>query len=222
MTAEKFHDALTLLPLDLVAEADRARQSPRKRRRHWGHYCALAASLTVVMLCGWFINEAFHAGSKSTDTALTNEAAIQLPAPGAASGNADPADRATPEDAPPEKGELYPGIALLAPVENLPDTNSAVNTSAPPPVRLLTGPEELPEGLILSENWFDSHDLLLFHFSGFPECPQLLDIQAEENVWYFLFPASGGEIPAGKDWYLPVSVEKGLIAENAQLQVIFE
>lgn len=222
MTAEKFHDALTLLPLDLVAEADRVRQSPRKKQRHWERYCALAASLTVVILCGWFLNGALHTGSKSTDTTLTKEAAIQLPAPGAASGNADPADRVPSEEAAPETGELYPGIVLLAPVENVPDLNSAVNTQAPPAVRLLTGPEELPEGLTLSENWFDSHDLLLFHFSGFPECPQLIGIQAEETGWTFLFPASDGQITQGKDWYLPVSVEKGLIAESDQLQVIFE
>lgn len=51
MTADKLHDALTLLPSDLIAEADAVRRgkpsiTPLRR------YAAIAASLAVILFCG--------------------------------------------------------------------------------------------------------------------------------------------------------------------------
>lgn len=49
MTAEQFHDALTLLPEDLVARADRIRS--RKRTRIPWKSCAAIAACFAVLLC---------------------------------------------------------------------------------------------------------------------------------------------------------------------------
>ena len=51
MTADKFHDALTLLPSDLIAEADAVRSS-RPKVLPLRRYAAMAASLALVLLCG--------------------------------------------------------------------------------------------------------------------------------------------------------------------------
>ena len=51
MTADKFHDALTLLPSDLIAEADAVR-SRRPKVLPLRRYAAMAASLALVLLCG--------------------------------------------------------------------------------------------------------------------------------------------------------------------------
>lgn len=48
MTAEKFHDALTLLPADLIAEADQKR-SGKPRRIHWKGFTAMAACFALVL-----------------------------------------------------------------------------------------------------------------------------------------------------------------------------
>ena len=53
MTPEKFHDALTLLPADLVAEADKKR-SGKAKHIHWKSYAAAAACLSLILLGGWF------------------------------------------------------------------------------------------------------------------------------------------------------------------------
>lgn len=48
MTAEQLHDALTLLPADLVAQADKKR-SRRPRGILWKRYAAMAACLAVIL-----------------------------------------------------------------------------------------------------------------------------------------------------------------------------
>ena len=54
MTAEQLHDAIGLLPADLLAETDRARQAPPPGKTVlWKPVLAMAACLTLV-LAGWF------------------------------------------------------------------------------------------------------------------------------------------------------------------------
>lgn len=53
MTAEKLHDALTLLPADLITEVDKKR-SGRPNVISWTRYVAAAACLLLVMSSGWF------------------------------------------------------------------------------------------------------------------------------------------------------------------------
>jgi len=50
MTAEQFHDAISLLPGDLITEADR-RRTARKSPVRWQRYAAMAACLALVV-CG--------------------------------------------------------------------------------------------------------------------------------------------------------------------------
>lgn len=76
MTAEKLHDALNLLPGDLVAETDALRNRPVKKRIHWSRLSALAACLAVVLFTGvLFRISMFRAGSsKDTMTEMVMQA----------------------------------------------------------------------------------------------------------------------------------------------------
>ena len=70
MTSEKFHDALNLLPADLVAETDALRTQAKKPQVHWQRWAAMAACLAVVLLAGTMFSYFFgHMGSSKTAAA---------------------------------------------------------------------------------------------------------------------------------------------------------
>ena len=52
MNAEQFHDALSQLPSDLVAETDKLRRTPRTAVIPWKRWAALAACLVLVLSSG--------------------------------------------------------------------------------------------------------------------------------------------------------------------------
>lgn len=57
MTADKLHDALTLLPADLIAETDRKRSRPRNVIP-WKRYAAMAACFVLVLSTGLMLRTA--------------------------------------------------------------------------------------------------------------------------------------------------------------------
>ena len=71
MTSEKLHDALSLLPADLVAETDALRTQAKKPQVHWQRWAAMAACLAVVLLAGTMFSHFFgHMGSSKTTAAV--------------------------------------------------------------------------------------------------------------------------------------------------------
>lgn len=58
MTAEKFQDAIGLLPTDLVAEADKKRRG-KPRIIPWKRYAAMAACFVLVLSSAWFAAQVF-------------------------------------------------------------------------------------------------------------------------------------------------------------------
>ena len=72
MTAETLHDALTLLPEDLVAETDQARQRPRVIQ--WKRWAVMAACAALV-LCGGRVAWDFFTPKCGTEAAV--EAVLQ-------------------------------------------------------------------------------------------------------------------------------------------------
>ena len=59
MTVQELHDALTELPMDLIAAVDKVRRTPAKPAIHWKRWSALAAclmlmlSFTLLWKAGW-------------------------------------------------------------------------------------------------------------------------------------------------------------------------
>lgn len=209
MTADQFHDALTLLPGELLAGTDRLRRSSAKPRKiPFARYASLAACLALVLFCSWFVHGMFHA--KGT---ASNEAAIQS---AQGSWRADPFEAAAPESAETDTaaGAVYPGITLLETQEVPLPRDSAVNYAS---IVLISAPEDLPEELEFPEDRFCDHDLLLLRLTGFSDAPQLLSVAHENGRWIFTFP----DCPSGENnWLLLLEVDKGLIAAE-QVDVVF-
>ena len=65
MNAEILHDALNLLPGDLIAPVDQLRTAPRKPKRTWLRYASLAACAALVIFCGLVATGGISAGSTS-------------------------------------------------------------------------------------------------------------------------------------------------------------
>lgn len=66
MNAEQFHDALTLLPGDLITAADKCRTAPQKRTIPWQRYAAMAACLALILYGGfWLLSPAERMGQQA-------------------------------------------------------------------------------------------------------------------------------------------------------------
>lgn len=131
MNAEQFHDALTLLSPDLVAEADESRRRSKAPVR-WKPLAAMAACFLLVLSAGWFW--LFAPGSAASETAMNmaeaapEDAPVEEAAPveNAASGSLDTAlDTAAP---------FWEALTVSTPES----ATSSVNRSAQPTLTLLT------------------------------------------------------------------------------------
>lgn len=77
MTAEHIHDALTLLPADLIAEADKKRcQTPRVIP--WTRYAAMAACFVLVLSSGLFCMKLFTPKGATETAAVSQEEAAPM------------------------------------------------------------------------------------------------------------------------------------------------
>ena len=208
MTAEQFHDALSLLPMELVEEVDRRRQSPGRKPIPWGKYASLAACLVLLLGCSWLVNGMFHARSKATESALQEAWDTGT----IVANEAAPAE--VPEEAP---AAGKPGLSLLAVVEAPVFADSSINYLSPSQVQILSQAEALPVAMDLPEGWFDSHDLVVIFLTGYAEAPQPLEIRRDGDSWQILFPATEEDHTA-KDWYVLLEVPKGQISPE-QVQV---
>ena len=106
MTSEKLHDALSLLPADLVAETDALRTQAKKPQVHWQRWAAMAACLAVVLLAGTMSSKTtaavdqfqmFVAEAPDRENAAPESAA---PALGEAKADRPDDDHAPPADEP--------------------------------------------------------------------------------------------------------------------------
>ena len=88
MTAKQLHDAIGLLPADLVAEADALRQSRPLRRSRWQHYAAMAACFALVLGCTLSVRLGMT-GKMSRSEAVMEAAPAEIPALQAPEAEAD-------------------------------------------------------------------------------------------------------------------------------------
>lgn len=204
MTAEQFHDAVSLLPMELVEEVDRRRQSPRKKSIPWGKYAGLAACLVLLLGCTWLVNGMFHAGSKATESALQE----------ARDTDAITAEEAAPmeaAEAAPAAGE--PGLTFLAVAAAPVLTDSSINYQSPPQVQVISQAEDSPVTMDLPEGWFDSRDLVAIYLTGYAKAPQPLEILRDGDSWQIQFAAAGVSDQA-KDWYVLLEAPKGQLSPD--------
>ena len=98
MTSEKLHDALNLLPADLVAGTDALRTKPKKHQVHWQRWAAMAACLAVVLLAGTLFSRLFGRMGSSKTTAAVDQFQMFV-------AEAPDRENAAPESAAPALGE---------------------------------------------------------------------------------------------------------------------
>lgn len=157
MTAEQLHDALTLLPGDLVAEADKRRRKKFDSKPHvirWQRFAAVAACLVLVMFAGRFCLAAF--GPKGKSAAMMEMAA----APEAMMQDAQLADEQA------EVGEEAP--AAMAPGYGCGENTGLTSTGTADSVKVL-----LPPG-VLDTIWVETPELPAASMSGLPRVRALI------------------------------------------------
>ena len=101
MTSEKLHDALSLLPADLVAETDALRTQAKKPQVHWQRWAAMAACLAVVLLAGTMFSRLFGPKGSSKTTAAVDQFQMfvaEAPDRENAAPNFDAIEEAAPAD----------------------------------------------------------------------------------------------------------------------------
>lgn len=101
MTSEKLHDALNLLPADLVAETDALRTQAKKPQVHWQRWAAMAACLAVVLLAGTMFSRLFGPKGSSKTTAAVDQFQMfvaEAPDRENAAPNFDAIEEAAPAD----------------------------------------------------------------------------------------------------------------------------
>ncbi len=160
MTVEELHDALTLLPADLVAEADK-RRSRKPRVVLWHRWAAMAACLTLILSCGILYRQGKMRRPESCNQApvaydaeaAPAEAAPQTPnqaLPEVAQG--DFSRQKAPEAVESESsvrtgttgsGTVAPGILDIQWVQTPLKDSAAVNVSEEPQVTLISSGEKL-------------------------------------------------------------------------------
>lgn len=233
MTVEDFHDALTLLPADLVAEADKQRFR-KPRLVLWHRWAAMAASLILVLSCGLLVQSWKPGKSQSNGTmaapaagvdAASAEAAPALPNEEAARDEAAPYSGGQSRSNTLDSGTFAPGILDITRVETPVEDASSVSVSGEPRVTQICSAEALEDYLAgcvfqnvealresteaFDEGWFSTHDLLMLRLVCSADAA-VTDIQEKEGRWEIYVEEKSPESPAS-EYHILITVEKGLI-----------
>lgn len=223
MTAEQLHDAIGLLPSDLIAEADK-RRCPKPKVIPWRRCAAMAACFVLVFGCGLFAMEVFAPkGATETameapaaaapmeqaaplapaaDSAVSEESVTEAPAANSASGTRK--DSAAPEE-PAQDASAFFCRRVETPLKP-----STACFSSNTRVTILHSHSELETYLTeknwiydftdflavcedYDSNWFAEHDLLLLTIHS-----------AYPDVPYAVtsVESTGGTDPKGWDWFV--------------------
>lgn len=271
MTAEHIHDALTLLPADLIAEVDRKR-AQKPKRIVWKRYAAMAACFAAV-LCGSLFCMRLFQLEKTSMAAAPAEAAVRQEQEKAYSfggGTARPeteAAAAPAAEAPAEAeetlcglptapvqeengtediradttaGTICAGMSQPKYIEAVPASTTACFTGEPAP-KLFRSRTDLesyrddsirfqPDNLMeacegYDEAWFETHDLLLITLCGVPvsDRSEITAIRELVGAWEICVESYLDSTEAQRcDWHVLIETEKGLIADEDDILLVYE
>lgn len=246
MTAEDFHDALTLLPGDLVAEADKHRRKPRLVM--WHRWAAMAACLVLVLSCGLLVGSWNPGKTQAYDAlsapALSAEAAPAEAAPAVSKGEADwnpergGMDAAAADEQSRyavDAGAVAPGVTDITWAETPWKDASAGSSSGEPKAVLIQSRELLEDYLAGCENqnvealregtegydetWFSTHDLLMLRLVC-SEDAAVTGIREEKGHWEIDLEEPAPESPA-RAYHILITVEKGIIGSADDVTALY-
>ena len=215
MTAEQFHDVLTLLPEDLVARADefRSRKAaviPLKR------YAALAACFAVLLTSVIYVRH------------LRQNAAVTEMAAAAPCDVMEDAEAA--EEAPRMEAAAVPSCPMVE-TPDLPNTAEIDHSAA-----IITSRSEL-EGYftemgryyqldalrdvcaLYDETWFSNSDLLLIPVDSVSPSCSVTDVTLADGVCEITI--TGEEKEAGTNFHLVLPVDKDSVTDTKNITVIY-
>lgn len=231
MTAEQFHDALTLLPEDLVARADKMRS--RKRTRIPWKSCAAIAACFAVLLCSAAFYRHFQQDSAPTALAAAPFAANQEEAADAAEAPRMEAAKGAPADS--DSGATADSAIAYPCVETPYGPNAAPIDCS---VSILTSRAELEDYFekmgeyyqldalrdacdIYGEEWFTSSDLLLIPVDGVSagQACVVTEVSCQDGQCSIAITLTGEETGGLTNYHVAVPVEKGAVSDTGHITI---
>lgn len=211
MTAEQLHNAIGLLPMDLVAQAEEARQ--RRKTRPWKKWAVFAASFCLVA------GLALAVGRQQTKMEAADEAAPQQPMLAVPNGPVETPRKqaggysgtrciqAQPENT---QADMAPKAVLVSRMEQLEDCRNQWSG--------FYGQGVLQEAFSgYDEAWFGQRELYLLPV----DAGQSLSpgpVQRTEGGWELTLRGS----PGTTHWLVLVELEKGSLTQSSQVQILWE
>lgn len=231
MTSEQFHDALTLLPEDLVARADEFRSRkpkviPLKR------YAALAACFAVLLCSAAFYSHLQQdcAPAAAPFAANQEEAADAAEAPRMEAAKGAPADSDAGATA--DSAIIYPCVVTPCRPNAAPiDSSISILTSR---AELEDYFEEMGEYYQLNalrdachnydEDWFTSSDLLLIPVDGVSAGQTCIvaEVSCQEGHCNVVITLTGEETHGLTNYRVAVPVEKGFVTDTQNIAVTYK
>lgn len=230
MTTAQLHDAIGLLPVDLIAETDCLR-CRKQQRLHWQRYAAMAAA-AVLVICGGVISWRLLPGSKTAAAPEVAQFAADEALPGAQAPMADAAgaDNGSPN--------LATAASLAVHYAATPALTEAAQTQ-PTYVALMTSLEDWQtyrqqqEGSYdltqldtvmdsRDETYFEYQDLVLIRLDASASAgPAVQNMVWEEGSLEIYLNNTATEEDADQTcWHIALDVEKGALADADQIQLI--
>ena len=108
MNPEIIHDALTLLPGDLITPVDKLRSHPAKPKIHWHRWAALAACLAVIICINFLLQQ----GKGGSTESITMQTPAEAPAAAAPMDQEVAAEEAAPKEAAPQEPAADPAASV--------------------------------------------------------------------------------------------------------------
>ena len=214
MTSEQFHDALTLLPEDLVAHAEQYR-CRKPRVIPLKPYAATAACLAVV-LCAAALFRVTQQKSMETDKAVSFSVMQDA--------------GAAPAESPRMEAAAVPSCPMVE-TPDLPNTAEIDHSAA-----IITSRSEL-EGYftemgryyqldalrdvcaLYDETWFSNSDLLLIPVDSVSPSCSVTDVTLADGVCEITI--TGEETVAGINFHLVLPVDKDSVTDTKNITVIY-
>ena len=214
MTSEQFHDALTLLPEDLVAHAEQYR-CRKPRVIPLKPYAATAACLAVV-LCAAALFRVTQQKSMETDKAVSFSVMQDA--------------GAAPAESPRMEAAAVPSCPMVE-TPDLPNTAEIDHSAA-----IITSRSEL-EGYftemgryyqldalrdvcaLYDETWFSNSDLLLIPVDSVSPSCSVTDVTLADGVCEITI--TGEETEAGTSFHIALPVDKGSVTDTKSITVTY-
>lgn len=214
MTSEQFHDALTLLPEDLVAHAEQYR-CRKPRVIPLKPHAATAACLAVV-LCAAALFRVTQQKSMETDKAVSFSVMQDA--------------GAAPAESPRMEATAVPSCPMVE-TPDLPNTAEIDHSAA-----IITSRSEL-EGYftemgryyqldalrdvcaLYDETWFSNSDLLLIPVDSVSPSCSVTDVTLADGVCEITI--TGEETEAGTNFHLVLPVDKDSVTDTKNITVIY-